>query len=153
AYSALPGYHLNGLGYTLGWNDIYDSRPYGAGWYWPNVHWPSRDWHFTYYAGPNAYRVFYPSLRAPRGNSYVLQTLIGPSATPPPCVLIELQGPTVDTELYFQGVRMKQQGLTRRVVSPPLTAGEDYDYNITIRWTEDGQQRERTRKLPVRLGE
>ncbi len=69
-------YHEAGLGWTTGWHDIYDSSAYGYGYYWPNVHWPSRDYHFTYLVGPHTYRVFppYDPRAGNLGDSYTVTT-------------------------------------------------------------------------------
>jgi uncharacterized protein (TIGR03000 family) len=154
AYGDLRGMYINGLGYSLGYYDIYDSRRFQAGWWWPNVHWPSRDYHFTYGGGhPDTYRVFYPSLLPPRGKSYVTAPLNLPSATPPPQVRMEVHVHHANAQLYIEGRRMQSTGTTRRFISPKLTPNKAYAYEITVRWTENGQKRSATKTVQVKAGE
>jgi uncharacterized protein (TIGR03000 family) len=138
----IPGYHENGLGWSLGYANIYDSRPYPLGWYWPNVHWPSRDWHFTYRPFPDTYRVFYPSLSFPRGNSYYITV----------CTLA-VHVPTYDADIWIDDVRMQQRGQDRVFVSPQLSPDTEYAYQITAQWTEDGKPYRQTQQVTVRRGE
>jgi uncharacterized protein (TIGR03000 family) len=44
-------------------------------------------------------------------------------------------------------------GPARRFISPPLTPGKEYVYEVTVRWQEGGREVTRTRSLPVRAGE
>jgi len=57
-----------------------------------------------------------------------------------------------EAELTFQGQVLPQRGLLRRFTSPPLRLGEDYTYDITATWTEDGREVTKSRQIVVRAG-
>jgi uncharacterized protein (TIGR03000 family) len=52
--------------------------------------------------------------------------------------------------LWFDGVPTRQTGAQRAFVSPPLTPGRDYTYEVHARWIEDGRTVDRTRRIQVR---
>ena len=56
-------------------------------------------------------------------------------------------------ELYLEGVKTRQTGTTRVFVSPRLTPGQNYVYEIRARWMENGQPIEHTRNLVVTAGQ
>ena len=57
-----------------------------------------------------------------------------------------------DAEVWFDGTKTSETGTTRDYVSPMLTPGRDYSYEIRVRWIENGQPVEQTRKVSVRAG-
>jgi uncharacterized protein (TIGR03000 family) len=65
---------------------------------------------------------------------------------------IQISVPTPDAAVWVEGVRMTTTGTTRSVVTPPLAAG-NYQYEIVVRWTEQGQLLTRTRTIFVRPGD
>lgn len=58
-----------------------------------------------------------------------------------------------DAEIWFQGSKTGQQGVSRTFVSPPLEKGRGFTYEIRARWTEGGKEVEQTRQVHVRAGE
>jgi uncharacterized protein (TIGR03000 family) len=72
---------------------------------------------------------------------------------PAPANLI-VQVPTADTRLEVDGESTRQDGTTRRFVSPPLKPGVRYRYLFQI-WYWEGDKRMivRKRSVPVRAGE
>jgi uncharacterized protein (TIGR03000 family) len=58
-----------------------------------------------------------------------------------------------DAEVYLEGVKTKQTGPNRLFVSPQLTPGKQYGYEIRAAWTEDGRKVERLRHLMVSAGQ
>lgn len=58
-----------------------------------------------------------------------------------------------DAELRFQGVTMTQAGGYRDFVTPPLPAGQTFNYDVQATWREDGQKVVRNRKVQVRAGD
>ncbi len=58
-----------------------------------------------------------------------------------------------DAELYLEGIKTKQTGTNRVFVSPPLSPGRQYVYEVRARWTENGQPVEQTRSLVVIAGQ
>jgi uncharacterized protein (TIGR03000 family) len=55
-----------------------------------------------------------------------------------------------DAKVWFNGSPTQQTGSAREFGSPPLVPGQDYSYDITARWTENGQEVTRTRHVDVR---
>jgi uncharacterized protein (TIGR03000 family) len=58
-----------------------------------------------------------------------------------------------DAELWFDGKRTSQIGDYRTFVTPALTAGKAYSYQVRARWLEDGRAREHSQEIVVRPGE
>ena len=58
-----------------------------------------------------------------------------------------------NAELYLEGVKTRQTGTSRVFVSPPLTSGRQYVYEVRARWMENGQPVEQTRSLTVAAGQ
>jgi uncharacterized protein (TIGR03000 family) len=57
-------------------------------------------------------------------------------------------------ELWFNGTKTAQQAkAVRHFVTPALDPGQDYSYDIRVRWTDDGQPVEQTRRVLVRAGD
>jgi len=67
-------------------------------------------------------------------------------------VLINVEVPN-DAEVWFQGQRTSQTGTHREFESPPLAPGREYQYEITVRWRDDGQTVKQTRRIDVRAGD
>jgi uncharacterized protein (TIGR03000 family) len=55
-----------------------------------------------------------------------------------------------DAELWFEGVKTSQQGTERHFVTPSLTPGERYSYEVKARWMQDGKPVEEVRTVHVR---
>jgi uncharacterized protein (TIGR03000 family) len=66
--------------------------------------------------------------------------------------LIDLRVPP-DAEVLFQGVRMTQTGPVRRFISPALTPGQDYSYDVRVSWAENGRRLSQDRRIVVRAGD
>jgi uncharacterized protein (TIGR03000 family) len=60
--------------------------------------------------------------------------------------------PSGDAEVFFQGSKTNQTGITRDFVSPPLGKGL-YSYQVRARWTANGEPVTMSRKVQVRAGE
>jgi uncharacterized protein (TIGR03000 family) len=59
-----------------------------------------------------------------------------------------------DADVWFDGFHTHQQGTTRSFVTPLLTPGKSFFYDIRARWTNNqGQAVERTRKVTVQAGQ
>jgi uncharacterized protein (TIGR03000 family) len=57
-------------------------------------------------------------------------------------------------ELWFNGTKTAAQTkAVRHFVTPALEPGQDYSYDIRVRWTENGRPVEQTRKILVRAGD
>jgi uncharacterized protein (TIGR03000 family) len=57
-------------------------------------------------------------------------------------------------ELWFNGTKTAPQAkAVRHFVTPALEPGQDYSYDIRVRWTDSGRPVEQTRKVLVRAGD
>ena len=57
-------------------------------------------------------------------------------------------------EVWFNGTKTAAQTKAgRRFVTPALEPGQDYTYDIRVRWTEEGRPVEQTRRVLVRAGD
>jgi uncharacterized protein (TIGR03000 family) len=77
--------------------------------------------------------------------SYPVSTASRPSR-------IQISVPVANAEVWVEGTRMTSTGLTRHFVTPSLAPGK-YQYNIVVRWTEQGEIFSRTRSVSVRPGD
>ena len=57
-----------------------------------------------------------------------------------------------DAEIYFDGSPTEQKGAERLFVSPPLTVGTKYHYDVLARWKEGDKTVEQTRRVVVTGG-
>jgi uncharacterized protein (TIGR03000 family) len=77
--------------------------------------------------------------------------LTAPPATTP-VVHFTVEVPP-DAEVYLEGVKTTQTGSNRLFVSPPLTPGKQYVYEIRARWSDNGRPVEQMRSLVVTAGD
>jgi uncharacterized protein (TIGR03000 family) len=56
-------------------------------------------------------------------------------------------------EVMIETAKTTQTGPRRSFVSPPITPGRNYVYEIKAKWLENGQEVVRTRNVDVRAGE
>jgi uncharacterized protein (TIGR03000 family) len=97
-------------------------------------------------AGQTQIRSFYPSNA---GEEYgALSTL--PAGNRPTWINVVVPA---NAEILFGNFKTSQQGTQRAFVSPPLTPGQDYSYDITARWQEGGREVVRTRHITVHAGD
>ena len=69
----------------------------------------------------------------------------------PYCAYITVVVPE-KAQVWLEGQPMKQQGTHRKFQSPPLKAGQQYAYQVKVKWEENGKQREQIRDVMVRPG-
>jgi uncharacterized protein (TIGR03000 family) len=53
------------------------------------------------------------------------------------------------TELWFNGTKISTTGTKREFVTPPLTPGKDFIYEIKARWRENGKPVEQNQSVKV----
>jgi uncharacterized protein (TIGR03000 family) len=58
-----------------------------------------------------------------------------------------------DAQLWFNGTPVQQRGTDRTFVSPPLTPGQTYHYDVRAQWTENGKPMEVNRTVTVQANE
>lgn len=82
-----------------------------------------------------------------------------PRQNPPPpaqdtnSVLLNVRLPEPNAELWIDGTRATRQGATRQFISPPLTPGRRYSYDLQARWLENGREVMQTRRVIVEAGQ
>jgi uncharacterized protein (TIGR03000 family) len=132
-----PGYY----GYPYA--GYYGYPYYGGAGYWP-----------PYPYGPDA------ALAVPGAYPGPLPPAAYPAPPPPDAsaapannaVHVSVRVPA-GTEVWFNGVKMSPTGVQRQFVSPALTAGQEYRYEVRAEWVENGRAATRTRQLTVHAGD
>lgn len=126
----------------------------------------------SYYAGPSCSSNFYsgvaygangppfpeppPSpkvedIPAPKPAAAAKSSL-APPAEPGDVAEIDLRVPA-DAELWFQGIKVKQTGTVRMLVTPPLKSGRSYGYEIRATYSDNGRDVTTVRSLRVHAGD
>jgi uncharacterized protein (TIGR03000 family) len=104
-----------------------------------------------------AFEPIYNRLYGPRVAVYAD---LSPAPPPPPPApppdptraIITLE--VIDTaEVFIEDQLMTQTGRKRQFVSPTLIDGDNYRYNVRVRWSDQGQPRERKLRIPVQAGD
>jgi uncharacterized protein (TIGR03000 family) len=67
-------------------------------------------------------------------------------------VLIDVRVPA-NSQIWFDDDPTKQTGTERQFVSPPLTPGKYFEYQIRAQWDENGKKKERTRRVTFQAGD
>jgi uncharacterized protein (TIGR03000 family) len=106
----------------------------------------------TVYSSPTMYSNAYVSGTSPAGASSTTQSFYPPDAQGNMPALIEVQVPA-DAQVWFDDENTSQRGMERTFRSPALQPGQDYSYEVKARWTENGKDVERTRKVHIHAGE
>ena len=132
---AYPGYadYRYGPSYYYDNSAYYDTYPYGALGYDT----------YPYYADDSYAAPEYGDLTPPPADT---------GAYAPPADNVAHMHVIVppDAKVWFNGSPTQQAGSDREFASPPLVPGQDYSYDITARWTEDGREVTQTRHVDVR---
>jgi uncharacterized protein (TIGR03000 family) len=106
---------------------------------------------------PYVYYMPAPAAGPPKSNRappVEVRVLFG-AATPAPAAAlaqIDLQVPA-DAQVWFDGEKTTQTGSPRQFVSPPLTPGRAYTYEVRAAWKEGGREVMESRRLSVRAGD
>jgi uncharacterized protein (TIGR03000 family) len=101
---------------------------------------------------PNAYMTAStaPAYTVPTGAYSSLST--APQAPPSGPAIIDVHVPD-DAEVWIQGEKMKDKGLTRRFTTGVLDPASAYNYEVRARWDERGEQVDLKQQLVVRAGD
>lgn len=148
-------YYGGSWGYGPGFSVGYGPR-YAYG-YYPNAAYGYGYYPYTYglspyspslypYNGTSAYYAAAPS------SGYTSFYPAESGATDGNRVRVNLRVPA-DAKVTFDGAATTQTGTERQFVSPPLTAGSTYSYEIVAQWEENGQPQERKERVRVQAGE
>jgi len=148
------GYYPSWYGYNTGW---YGAYPYASRYYWGGGYYPYQSYYYgsPYYAS----RYYYPSYSYPSvAYSYPATTTYQsfyPQAnaeTDQNAARMRLRVPE-NARVWFDDTETQQRGMDRDFVSPPLTPGKQYVYQIKAQWQENGQDVTRQKQVTVRAGE
>ncbi len=64
-------------------------------------------------------------------------------------VALDVRVPVADAQILFDGKKTTQTGTFRRFMSPPLTTGPSYTYEVKATWMENGERVTQTRNVEV----
>jgi uncharacterized protein (TIGR03000 family) len=131
------------LGYGLGWVGVYSAsprpRPLSV-----NV-WPTND--------PRAFAAHHGKVYR---NGVITEQVPGPIVQPVQpggCIVLSVRVPQPAAEVFVEGVKMSQTGTDRIFESPPVEAGNSYQYELTARWVERGVMKECKKTVIGKPGE
>jgi uncharacterized protein (TIGR03000 family) len=140
-----------------------------GGWGYPGYAYSDYDWGYPNYGYNNWYPDYYGSGYTGYYSGYG-QTYDGYSYAPAyasdygtagyssagnedvNAAYISVQVPP-NAQVMFEGEKTSQTGSVRRYISPPLTQGREYTYDIQARWNENGREVNLTRHVTVRPGQ
>ena len=71
---------------------------------------------------------------------------------PDNAALIDVRVPG-NAEVLIDGQKTNQAGTMREFVTPALDPGQEFSYDIRARWTENGQEVDRHRKVTFHAGD
>lgn len=126
--------------YRGGYGRGYRNYGYGPGYYYGDYSYPVYNSVPSYAPPPpvNEQRSYYPPAQ--------------PATPAPTTATIELYVPA-SAEVWFQGKKTSQTGTLRHFVTPPLSPGTDYSYELRARWTDSsGQVQDQTQEVTVQAG-
>jgi uncharacterized protein (TIGR03000 family) len=165
------GFGIYGLGY--GYSLGYGRYGLGAGWGYPyypyygyglyrGYGWPSlgysAGWYgaypYSYYGyGSNPY-YGYSSSYSPTPADYGAPSAQAQAPSPPKDDMAHLLVLVPENaELWFNGTKTTQTGPQREFVSPALTPGKHYSYEIKARWQENDKTVEQVRTVHVQAND
>jgi uncharacterized protein (TIGR03000 family) len=131
--------------------------PWGWGWYgWPYGvgYWPAYNYLTPTVVDNSSYYYTPPVVDTDLSTAPGYEGPLPISEAPPQDGMAHLMVRVpADAQLSFDGTPTQQTGPQREFVSPTLTPGQDYTYEIKARWTEDGKTVDRTRTVHVRAND
>ena len=163
--SGRDGYSHEGYQHGYGGEGAYGRSyysGYGWGYYGPGFGWysgvgPGYGYRYPYYGGYGSpYDGGYYS-NTPSNSyidpSYNYQAPYGYAEDQDPnAALLEVRVPE-NAQLWFAGARTAQTGPVRHFVSPSLSPGQTFTYEIRARWTDaSGRWVDRTKQVKVKAG-
>jgi uncharacterized protein (TIGR03000 family) len=154
-------YYSYGAGYDPWWFGVYTPYPSylppgPSSTYGTRVAPP---YGYGYRLTPGAYQSFYPPTPLASVAPSVPPAPVTSSTTPagpqvnPKAAMLNVRVPEANAQVWIDGAPTSRQGILRQYVSPPLTPGRKYTYEITARWTENGKEVSQTRQVPIQAGE
>jgi len=148
--SGYGGYYGNTYpGYGYGYNPSYGYS--NSGYYSPgySLNWNSyptySDLGMNYSAPIDA--GYYGNSDSAGGMGYQYGSLSGDMSNR---AFLNVRLPAPDAEVWIEGDKTRSMGFFREYMSPALDPEKRYSYEIKVRWTENGKEVTRTKKVPVR---
>jgi uncharacterized protein (TIGR03000 family) len=135
-----------GIGYGLGYGLGYGGYGLGYGGYGYGGGYPYYGGYSSGYGGVNVYSN--PVVNT-YSNYYPQATEQEPQTPPNDNLAHLLVIVPENAELLFNGTKTKQTGPQREFISPELTAGKHYSYEIKASWMENGKRKEEVRTAEV----
>jgi uncharacterized protein (TIGR03000 family) len=137
------GVGVGGYPYGLGYGGYYGGYypSYGGSYasdYYPQDYYSAPAASYYSPPSPSVYNVADPNAR-------------GGAAQQDPIAHVMVKVPA-DAEVWFGSGKTQQTGAQREFVSPALTPGKDYSYEVKARWTQDGKEVVQTRQIDVAAG-
>src|SRR5262245_55036504 len=150
-----PGYYWGGYpgigialgGYRYGWPSYYGGSYYPSYGY-GTAYYPTYDYYPSYSYGT----VYAPTVASPPADTASTRTSAYYAPPTDNTAHVRVHIPA-NAELWVAGERMQQTGPDREFVSPALTPGKNYYYEMTARWAEGDRPVEQTRRVNVRANE
>ena len=168
----ISGYH-GGYGHSWGYRPYYGYHHYWRGYYPYSGYYPYYSF-YNYYpylsgggdAGESVYSddtpllndrltgdSGYQGLSAEEYEAYARAATVNRPSPPPVDTLahVTIRVPT-DAEIWIEGTKTTSTGPIREFVSPPLTSGSRYTYDIKASWNENGHAVTQTQHVGVSAG-
>ncbi len=159
-----------GYGWGGGWGYPYYGYGYGYPYYGGGVaYWPGYCGYYPYwgYYGywPGTYFPF--ASAAPAANKQATATATADEgttthrasytpaedSTPKNTALFEVRLPDPEAKVWFNNGPTTRTGATREYITPELTPGRTYTYQIRARWMSNGQPVTESRQIEVQAGQ
>jgi len=134
-------------GYGGGYYPYYDS-----GYYAPSTYYYAPSYYttpYSYFGNTAPVTTYTPQVYQPNNPS---DTANPASATSSTTATVQVVLPSPTAEVWFGDHKTSQLGTTRHFVSPPLTLGQTYTYEIRATWMVNGQPVTQTRSVRVEAG-
>jgi uncharacterized protein (TIGR03000 family) len=143
-----------------GWG--WDNPWYARGWYNPRWYYGAYAYgdygpgYNSYYEGPTVYPYSsYADEVPPTADSYAEERTPADQtmrSVDENAAMIAVRVPA-NAELWFNGHKTSQSGQVRQFETPSLDPAQEYTYEVRARWTENGHNVNRARRLSVHAGD
>jgi uncharacterized protein (TIGR03000 family) len=146
-------------GWHGGWHGWYGGYGRGYGYRYWGGYGPYRGGYYPYY-GSYPYYGYNPYLDGginPLLNAYADDTTRLPSSLTSAAAPIDNTAHIIvrvpaDAQIWVQGTKTDATGTVRELVTPPLTRGGQYEYDIKARWKENGHEVTQAQRVVVTAG-
>jgi uncharacterized protein (TIGR03000 family) len=106
----------------------------------------------SYYTGSNPeYQPFFSPQIGQQYGYYRMSSAVA-GWTGNSTALINVSVPA-DAMIWFESAQTTQTGNFRQFISPPLTPGQEFTYNIQVKWNGAGSEVTRSRRITVHAGD